>query len=49
MTVMASKCPDLIFNVVDINKERISSWNNSDLSKLLIFKPVNGVHYFAIK
>ena len=39
MTVMASKCPDLIFNVVDINKERISSWNNSDLSKLPIFEP----------
>ena len=23
MAVMAKKCPDLIFNVVDINKERI--------------------------
>ena len=39
MTVMASKCPDLIFNVVDINKERIASWNDKDLSKLPIFEP----------
>ena len=39
MTMMASKCPDLIFNVVDINKERIKSWNNTDLSKLPIFEP----------
>ena len=28
MTVMASKCPDLIFNVVDINKERINQLKN---------------------
>ena len=39
MTVMASKCPDLIFNVVDINKERIAFWNNKNLSKLPIFEP----------
>ena len=39
MTIMASKCPDLIFNVVDINEERIASWNNEDLSKLPIFEP----------
>ena len=39
MTMMASKCPDLIFNVVDINKDRIESWNNKDLSKLPIFEP----------
>ena len=39
MTMMASKCPDLIFNVVDINKERIESWNNKDLTKLPIFEP----------
>ena len=39
MTVMASKCPDLNFNVVDINEERIASWNNKNLSKLPIFEP----------
>ena len=39
MTMLASKCPELIFNVVDINKERIKSWNNEDLSKLPIFEP----------
>jgi len=39
MTMMASKCPDLNFNVVDINKERIASWNNKNLSKLPIFEP----------
>ena len=39
MTVMASKCPDLNFHVVDINKERIKAWNNEDLSQLPIFEP----------
>ena len=37
MTMMASKCQDLIFNVVDINDTRIASWNNKDLSKLPVF------------
>ena len=39
MTMMASQCPNLIFNVVDINEERIASWNNPDLTKLPIFEP----------
>jgi len=39
MTMMASKCPDLIFNVVDINEKRIALWNNEDLSKLPVFEP----------
>ena len=39
MAMMASKCPNLIFNVVDINKERIAAWNTEDLSKLPIFEP----------
>ena len=39
MTMMASKCPDLIFTVVDINEERIASWNHTDLSKLPVFEP----------
>ena len=39
MTMMASKCPDLIFNVVDINEKRIEAWNHKDLSKLPIYEP----------
>ncbi len=39
MTMMASKCPDLIFNVVDKNEKRIASWNNEDLSKLPVYEP----------
>ena len=39
MTVMSDKCPDLNFNVVDINKNRIGLWNNEDSSKLPIFEP----------
>ena len=39
MTMMASKCPDYNFNIVDINEERIASWNNKDLSKLPVFEP----------
>ena len=39
MAMIASKCPNLIFNVVDINKERIAAWNTEDLSKLPIFEP----------
>ncbi len=39
MTVMASKCNDLVFHVVDVNKQRIEAWNNEDLSKLPIYEP----------
>ena len=39
MAMMANKCPDLIFNIVDINKERIDAWNSEDLSNLPIFEP----------
>ncbi len=39
MSVMANKCKDLVFHVVDINQERIDAWNNDDLSKLPIFEP----------
>ena len=39
MTVFADKCKDIKFNVVDINKERISAWNSDDLSNLPIFEP----------
>ena len=39
MTMMASKCPDLIFNVVDKNEKRIVSWNHKNLLELPIFEP----------
>ena len=39
MAVIASKCPDLIVDVVDINKQRIEAWNSCDFSKLPIFEP----------
>ena len=39
MSVFADKCKDIIFNVVDINSDRIASWNSDNLSKLPIFEP----------
>ena len=39
MAVIANKCPNIQVKIVDINKERISNWNNADLSKLPIYEP----------
>ena len=39
MSVIASKCPNIIVNVVDINKKRIDLWNSDDLKKLPIYEP----------
>ena len=39
MAVIAQQCPGLIVTVVDLNKDRISAWNNPDLSKLPIYEP----------
>ena len=39
MTVIADKCPDLEVRVVDINKDRIDAWNDSDLNRLPIYEP----------
>ncbi len=39
MSVMSLKCPDILINVVDVNKERIDAWNSRDLSKLPIYEP----------
>tara|TARA_B100001093_G_C26842171_1_gene1021056 strand:+ start:1951 stop:3393 length:1443 start_codon:yes stop_codon:yes gene_type:complete len=39
MSVIADKCPSLIVNVVDINQDRINSWNNENLEELPIFEP----------
>tara|TARA_B110000971_G_C20011264_1_gene501653 strand:+ start:565 stop:1992 length:1428 start_codon:yes stop_codon:yes gene_type:complete len=39
MAVLAQKCPHIKVNVVDINKQRIANWNDSDLNKLPIYEP----------
>ncbi len=39
MAVIADKCPDIIINVVDINKQRIDLWNASNLNELPIYEP----------
>ena len=39
MSVIASKCPQIIVNVVDLNEERIAKWNSEDLKNLPIFEP----------
>ena len=39
MAVIAQKNPDIIVNVVDINKQRIDEWNSKDLTNLPIYEP----------
>ena len=39
MAVIAKFCPDIQVNVVDINRERITQWNEKNLSNLPIFEP----------
>ena len=39
MAVMAHKCKDIQFNVVDTNQSRIDRWNDKDLSNLPIYEP----------
>jgi len=39
MSVIASNCPQLRVEVVDINKDRIEAWNSNDFSKLPVFEP----------
>ena len=39
MAVIAYKCPDIQVNVVDLNEDRINSWNDKNLEKLPIFEP----------
>ncbi len=38
MAVFAKNCPDIQFEVVDINQERIKAWNSLDLSQLPVFE-----------
>ena len=39
MAVMAEKCPEIEFNVVDTNRMRIEKWNSDDLKNLPIYEP----------
>ena len=39
MAVIASNCPNININVVDINSERISKWNSKDSNKLPVYEP----------
>ncbi len=39
MSVIADRCPNIIVNVVDINEERITSWNCNNLENLPIYEP----------
>ena len=39
MAVIADKCPNIKVEVVDVNQERISDWNNKDFDKLPIYEP----------
>jgi len=38
MAVIASNCPNLIINVVDINTKRINAWNSENLDYLPVFE-----------
>ncbi len=39
MAVLAQKCPHIKVTVVDMNKQRIADWNDTDLDKLPIYEP----------
>jgi len=39
MSVMAYKCPEIVFNVVDKNKNRIEAWNSEDVNNIPIYEP----------
>ncbi len=39
MAVIADKCKYLKVIVVDLNKDKINSWNNEDLTKLPVYEP----------
>jgi len=39
MAVIADRCPDIQVTVVDLNEQRIASWNDHDLSRLPVYEP----------
>jgi len=39
MAVIAQKCPDIQVTVVDLNQERINSWNDENIDNIPIYEP----------
>jgi len=39
MAVIADNCPEITVTVVDINKDRIESWNSENLKQLPVYEP----------
>ena len=39
MAVIAQKCPNVNVTVVDLNENRIASWNDTDFDKLPVYEP----------
>ena len=39
MAVIADHCPEIQVTVVDLNAERISAWNDPDLTRLPVYEP----------
>lgn len=39
MAVIAQKCPNIKVTVVDLNRERIASWNDADVNNIPIYEP----------
>ena len=39
MEVIAEMCPNIQVNVIDLNEERFSYWNDNCLLKLTVYKP----------
>lgn len=39
MAVIAQKCPDIEVTVVDLNEDRIASWNDQDINNIPIYEP----------
>jgi UDPglucose 6-dehydrogenase len=39
MAIIAQKCPDINVTVVDINEQRIKSWNDPDVNNIPIYEP----------
>ena len=39
MAVLADNCPEIKVSVVDIDNEKIKSWNSLDLDDLPVYEP----------
>ena len=41
MAVIASNCPEIEITILDINKEKINSWNDPLFKKIPVYEPTN--------